>query len=81
MKRFWPNRPVTNGFSIQNLANKYRQKISRHSFHTNETSNKILDESNSKLIIKEEENISIAKVSIKRIHWANRDFSEYKKSA
>ena len=29
----------------------------------------------------EDKKISIANVSIKRIHWANRDFSEYKEAA
>ncbi len=29
----------------------------------------------------EDKKISIANLSIKRIHWANRDFSEYKKAA
>ena len=33
-------------------------------------------------ILKEEvENISITNICIKRIHWANRDFSEYKEAA
>ena len=82
MKNFWPHRSKAKGFSIQNLASKYRLKISSSSFSADEISNEQLVESNL-ISMKEEESktISIANQSIKRIHWANRDFSEYKEAA
>jgi len=65
VKNFWPHRSKAEGFSIQNLARKYRLKIS--SVSSNQISNKFLEDRNV--------------ISIKRIHWANRDFSEYKEAA
>ncbi len=82
MQNFWPHRSRAKGFSIQNLARKYRLKISSSSVSLNEPSNQLIDESN--LISMKEEcekKNSIANLSIKKIHWANRDFSEYKKAA
>ena len=81
MKNFWPHRSRAKGFSIQNLARKYRLKISNSSVSLNEPSNQLIDESN--LISRKEEGEKnlIANLSIKKIHWANRDFSEYKKAA
>ena len=79
MKNFWPHRSNAKGFSIQNLARKYRSKIS--SVSSNEISNQILDDKNLITMKEEGQRISIADLSIKRIHWANRDFSEYKEAA
>lgn len=81
MKNFWPHRARAKGFSIQNLARKYRLKISSSSVSLNEPSNQLIDESNLISMKEEGENNSIANLSIKKIHWANRDFSEYKKAA
>ena len=81
MKNFWPHRSRAKGFSIQNLARKYRLKISSSSVSLNEPSNKLIDESNLISMKEECEKNSIANLSIKKIHWANRDFSEYKKAA
>ena len=44
-------------------------------------SNQILEDRNLISIKEEAKEICIAKISTKRIHWANRDFSEYKKAA
>ena len=80
MKIFWPHRSKAKGFSIQNLARNYRLKISNSRVSSNEISDQLLDDAN--LISMEEgKKISIANLSIKRIHWANRDFSEYKEAA
>ena len=81
VKNFWPRRSKAKGFSSQNFASKYRLKSSSSSLFSNDISNQPLDESN--LISKKEKgkNISITNLSIKRIHWANRDFSEYKDAA
>ncbi len=78
MKNFWPHRSKAEGFSIQNLARKYRLKIYSSSVSSNETSNQLRDDRNLKSIKEEGKKISIDNLSIKRIHWANRDFSEYK---
>jgi len=79
LKNFWPHRPNAKGFSIQNLARKYRSKIL--SVSSNEISNKFQDNKNLKYMKEEVKQISIDYLSIKTIHWANRDFSEYKKAA
>lgn len=81
MKDFWPHRSKAKGFSIENLARKYRLKISRSSVSSNENSNQLLDNSNLLSLEEDSKEISIADLSCKRIHWANRDFSEYKKVA
>ncbi len=79
VKNFWPNRSNAKGFSIQKLARKYRSKML--SVSSNEISNQLLDDKNLISIEEEGKRISIAGLSIKRTHWANRDFSEYKKAA
>tara|TARA_B100000579_G_C22358917_1_gene632909 strand:- start:77 stop:322 length:246 start_codon:yes stop_codon:yes gene_type:complete len=81
VKNFWPHRSDAKGFSIQNLARKYRLKISSACVSSNGNSNQLLNDRN--LISKKEEvkKISVANLSIKKTHWANRDFSEYKEAA
>ncbi len=79
MKIFWPHRSNANGFSIQKLARNYHLKISSES--ADEVSNQNLENNKSKIIPNNANNIPLVNLSIKRIHWANRDFSEYKKAA
>ena len=79
VKNFWPHRSKAKGFSIQNLARNYRLKISSDSLK--ETSNQLSDDKNIISFREEVSKISIDNLSLKRIHWANRDFSEYKKAA
>ncbi len=79
MKIFWPHRSNANGFSIQKLARDYRLKISSES--ADDVSNQNLENNKSKIIPNNANNISVVNLSLKRIHWANRDFSEYKKAA
>ena len=79
MKNFWPHRSKAEGFSIQNLARKYRLKIS--SVSSNQISNKLVDDRNVISMKEKSKKISTVNLSIKRIHWANRDFSEYKEAA
>ena len=79
MKIFWPHRSNANGFSIQKLARNYHLKISSES--ADEVSNQNLENNKSKIIPNNANNISVVNLSLKRIHWANRDFSEYKKAA
>ena len=76
MKIFWPRRSKAKGFSIQNLNFKYHEKTSNSS--PNQTSDQFLSERNFKSIIEECNQIDKSTRFIKRFHWANRDFSEYK---
>ena len=79
MKNFWPHRSKAEGFSIQNLARKYRLKVS--SISSNQISNKLVDDRNVISMKEESKKISTVNLSIKRMHWANRDFLEYKEVA
>ena len=79
MKNFWPHRSDVKGFSIENLALKYRKKIS-NSF-INKDSTKLKEEKTLDSSIKAITDLPMLKLSIKRGHWANRDFSEYRKVA
>ena len=81
MKNFWPYRSKAKGFSIQNLARNYRLKISKASVSSNEISDQLLDDINLISIKENAEKCTTANLSIERIHWANRDFSEYKEAA
>tara|TARA_Y100001968_G_scaffold100296_1_gene90226 strand:+ start:162 stop:398 length:237 start_codon:yes stop_codon:yes gene_type:complete len=78
VKIFWPYRSKAKGFSIENLADKYREKIS--SLSSDKTSNQFSDDRNLKSII-DINHIEISPMVVKRGHWANRDFSEYKEVA
>ena len=79
MKIFWPHRSDAKGFSIKNLVHKNNEKIS--SVSSNKNSNQLLDDKNLMSIKKDSKNLRLAHISIKRIHWANRDFSEYRETA
>ena len=81
MKNFWPHRSKAKGFSIQNLARNYRLKISNSSVSLNEISDQPLDDATLISMKEEGKSSSISNLSIERIHWANRDFSEYKEAA
>ena len=68
---YWPKRSSPNGFSIQQLAKSYRNKISNIAFQSSK------DDS------PEPKTFSIPVTNIKldpetnQGHWANRDFNEY----
>tara|TARA_Y100001968_G_C18886188_1_gene494023 strand:+ start:56 stop:295 length:240 start_codon:yes stop_codon:yes gene_type:complete len=79
VKNFWPHRTIPEGFSIQNLARKYRLKISNVS--SNKIPNQVQDDKNLISIKEVVKKSSVDYSSIKKMHWANRDFSEYKKAA
>ena len=79
MKFFWPRRSEAKGFSIENLASKYREKISRLS--SNKIQNQISYEKNIKFMQEKCKKLEVSNLCIKRGHWANRDFSEYKQAA
>jgi len=81
VKNFWPHRSRAKGFSIKNLARNYRLKISNSIESLNEISDQLPDDTNLLSMKEENEMSTFANLSIKRIHWANRDFSEYKEAA
>tara|TARA_Y100001968_G_C19204146_1_gene641460 strand:- start:405 stop:653 length:249 start_codon:yes stop_codon:yes gene_type:complete len=82
MKIFWPHRSEAKGFSIENLARKYREKISNSNFASNKNSNQFLEDKNLKSLDADDSKyVNLSMLSIKRGHWANRDFSEYKEAA
>ena len=79
MKVFWPRRSNVKGFAIQNVAGKYTENISSDS--SNENPKKLLDHRVLKSNNKDSMNIALSDLSIKKVHWANRDFSEYREAA
>ena len=79
VKFFWPHRSNAKGFAIENLAHKYREKIS--SFSTNKNSSQLLNDRNFKSTKEDHKNLTLSNLLIKRGHWANRDFSEYREAA
>ena len=81
MKIFWPHRSKAKGFSIQNVSRNYRLKILNSSVSSNEISDQLLDDANLISLKEEDKKVTISNLYIKRIHWANRDFSEYKEAA
>ena len=79
VKNFWPHRSKVRGFSIENLARKYREKISKVS--SNKIPDQLLEGDN---LITQKDDISKktrAPLALKIAHWANRDFSEYRDAA
>ena len=79
MKFFWPSRSKAKGFAIQNHASKYPEKIC--SVSSNENPNRLLDDTGFKSRNKEIKYKELTRLDIKKIHWANRDFSEYRETA
>ena len=81
MTQFWPRRPDPKGFSIERLAKGYREKISKNSNKKplSSFSDKKIITLKSKLIDRNTEDIKNSKEGY--IHWANRDFLEYKDAA
>ena len=79
LKNFWPKRTNAKGFSIENLARKYREKIS--SSTTNKSLNELVKEKNLNTFHEDKQHTTEAAIPINRGHWANRDFSEYREAA
>tara|TARA_B100000945_G_scaffold189512_1_gene152209 strand:+ start:114 stop:353 length:240 start_codon:yes stop_codon:yes gene_type:complete len=79
LKNFWPHRSRARGFAISNIDLQYRDKISKMS--SSKISNQFLNDRNLKSIEDESNQKVIEQLSIKRGHWANRDFSEYRQVA
>ena len=81
MKKFWPHRSESKGFTVKNLVRKYRLKSSKVNVPNNEITKQTLKDNNKSYFNVECKDNSVSNLSIKIIHWANRDFSEYKKAA
>jgi len=79
LKSFWPHRSKAKGFAISNIAFKYRNKI--ESLSCSKISNQFLNDRNLKSMAEESIHGGIEQFYIKRGHWANRDFSEYRQIA
>ena len=79
MKIFWPYRSKAKGFSIKKLADTYPKKTS--SVSSPKLVNQFSGDRNLKPIKKDSEFFGTTPLAVKRGHWANRDFSEYREVA
>ncbi len=79
LKNFWPRRSDAKGFSIEKLARKYREKIS--GFSSSGISKQSEIKNNLKIVDQDRKEIHRSFLLVKRGHWANRDFSEYREVA
>ena len=79
VKIFWPYRSKAKGFSIKKLADKYFENTSTVSSPKN--ANQFSGDRNLKPIKKDSYYIASSHLDMKRGHWANRDFSEYREAA
>ncbi len=77
MRNFWPPRPSAKGFSIERLALKYRESLSKVS-SSNFSKKELKKEITSNIIKIEKNEILKSEGYGNSIHWANRDFSEYR---
>ena len=78
MKIFWPNRSEAKGFLIENFSRKYTQKISSG---TSKKNSNIVFDKDCKSTSEENKSSDLSYLSIKKGHWANRDFSEYREAS
>ncbi len=81
MKNFWPPRPSAKGFSIERLALKYRERLSKKVSSSNFSKNESPKEITSNIVKIENKEILKSQIYANSIHWANRDFSEYRDAA
>lgn len=80
MRNFWPQRPSAKGFSIERLALKYRERLSKAS-SSNVSEKELPNEITSNIIEIEKKGTLKSQLYSNSIHWANRDFSEYRDAA
>ncbi len=80
MRNFWPPRPSAKGFSIERLALKYRERLSKVS-SSNFSKKELQKETISNTIKIEKKETLKSQLYANSIHWANRDFSEYRDAA
>ena len=79
MKIFWPYRSKANGFSIKKIADQYLEKTTSVSSHG--IANKFSGDRNLKPTKQVCDYIGTSTLCAQRVHWANRDFSEYREAA
>ena len=77
MRNFWPPRASAKGFSIEHLALKYRERLSSVS-SSNFIKEELPKDIKSNVIKIERKEILKSNLYTNSIHWANRDFSEYR---
>ena len=77
MRNFWPQRPSAKGFSIERLAINYRERLSKIS-SSNVSGKELSNERKTNMIQLEKKEILESQICSNSIHWANRDFSEYR---
>ena len=80
MRNFWPPRASAKGFALDHLALKYRERISKVSL-SNFSKKELQKEITSNIIKMKKKEIIKSQVYANSIHWANRDFSEYRDAA
>tara|TARA_Y100001968_G_C19100140_1_gene592095 strand:- start:118 stop:354 length:237 start_codon:yes stop_codon:yes gene_type:complete len=76
VNHFWPSRPYAEGFSIEKLAKKYREKISTFKSAENHPKKESYYSSQNVQSIKEKVE-TFQSYSFNCVHWANRCFEEY----
>ena len=76
MKNFWPHRSNPKGFSIEMLARKYREKMS--DFTSQKSLKELAEDGNLDSFKEERKHMIRSQIYLKKTHWANRDFSEYR---
>ena len=69
MSKYWPKRSSPEGFSIEKLAKKCRERLSEASSGNNSLGNRAKSPN------------QLLKQNRTYIHWANRDFLEYHDAA
>ena len=84
MTDYWPKRSAPRGFSIENLAKKYRDKLNGISIDRTKTNSRTeLINNSGALDLEDNIDSTLAEISNldKNVHWANRNFSEYSNAA
>tara|TARA_B100001250_G_C19254039_1_gene552037 strand:- start:332 stop:574 length:243 start_codon:yes stop_codon:yes gene_type:complete len=80
MSYFWPRRSTPKGFSIEGLANQYREKLTKGSVEELK-SRKNCNQFDFKDSSCKNTNAISKEPKVEFVHWANRDFIEYKEAA
>ena len=81
MNQFWPPRRSPKGFSIESLAKKYRQRLSKQGLDIKDNLEHLENQIIEKNDLIDFYHNEMSKVKSFPNHWANRDFEEYRKAA
>ena len=82
MSRYWPRRPSPEGFSIERLAKKYREKLANNFAEDPipPTEMQVTAEE-TRVLLRTNTPDELKTSRVVSIHWANRDFKEYREVA